>query len=230
VTAHGSARRVVAIVGIDGAGKTTQARLLAAWLTGGGHPADYWQNAGGRRWFGRFARIIGRRDAQDLLGIGGMLFIESVLRWLAIGRALVRSRLRRHIAVMDRYSWCQYASIRAHARGTLAQSGRRERRTRWFYGLFPQPDLTVFLAVTPGRAHARVEARGTDHEDLHYLAAADAAYRSLTEADRFVVVDANRGPAEVQHDLRKAVAMRFELVPPVPVPPARPVDQQKIDR
>jgi thymidylate kinase len=220
VTAQRSARRVVAIVGIDGAGKTTQARLLTAWLAACGHPADYWQNAGGRRWFGRFAQIFGRRDAQALLGVGGMLFVESVLRWLAIARALIRSRLRRHIAVMDRYSWCQYASIRAHA----AQSLRRERRARWFYGLFPEPDITVFLAVTPGRAHDRVEARGTDHEDPHDLAASDAAYRSLPEARRFVVIDANREPAAVQRDLRAAVAARFEIVAS-PDAASAPIDQ-----
>jgi len=224
VTAHGSARRVVAIVGIDGAGKTTQARLLATWLAACGHPADYWQNAGGRRWFGRFAQVFGRSDAQALLGIGGMLFVESVLRWLAIARALIRSRLRRHIAVMDRYSWCQYASIRAHPSGSPAQSRRRERRARWFYGLFPEPDLTVFLAVTPGRAYARVETRGTDHEDLAYLAAADAAYRSLAEARRFVVIDANREPAVVQRDLRAAVAAQFEIVAS-PDTASTPIDQ-----
>jgi dTMP kinase len=223
VTAHGSARRVVAIVGIDGAGKTTQARLLRAWLVACGHPADYWQNAGGRRWFGRFAQVLGRRDAQALLGIGGMLFVESVLRWLAIARALIRSRLRRHIAVMDRYSWCQYASIRAHA-GSPGRSGRRERRARWFYGLFPEPDLTVFLAVTPGRAYGRVEARGTDHEDLRHLAAADAAYRSLAEARRFVVIDANREPSAVQRDLRAAVAAQFEILAS-PETATTPIDQ-----
>jgi len=221
VTAIASAGRVVAIVGIDGAGKTTQARLLAAWLAACGRPADYWQNAGGRRWFGRFAQFFGRRDAEALLGIGGMLFVESVLRWLAIARALARSRQRRHVAVMDRYSWCQYASIRAHA----TRSARREKRARWFYGLFPQPDLTVFLAVTPGRAHGRVEARGTDHEDLGYLAAADAAYRSLDEARRFVFIDANREAAAVQRDLRAVVAAHFEIVTSANVPLDQPIEQ-----
>jgi thymidylate kinase len=193
---------IVAIVGIDGAGKTTQAQLLADWLTAAGHPADYWQNAGGRRWFGRLARRLGRRDAQGLLGVGGMLFVEAVLRWLAIARALLRSRVRGRVAVMDRYSWCQYASVRAHG-------GRRERFARSMYRRYPAPDVTCFLAVAPGRAYARVEARGTDHEDLAYLAAADAAYRSLPEFGTFVVIDANREPELVQRDLRTAVAARL---------------------
>ena len=218
MTTNGSSGRlhaVVAIVGIDGAGKTTQAHLLAEWIAAAGYAVGYWQNAGGRRWFGRLAQFFGRPDAQALLGVGGMLFVESVLRWLAIARALVRSRLRRHIAVMDRYSWCQYASIRAHASmaATLPPPGpsRRERRARRLYGLFREPDLTVFLAVTPHRAWTRVEERGTDHEDLGYLTAADAAYRSLPESERFVVIDADRDLAAVQHDLRLAVAARLGL-------------------
>lgn len=201
-------------MGVDGAGKTTQAHLLAAWLVAVGYAADYWQNAGGRRWFGRLAQFFGRPDAQALLGIGGMLFVESVLRWLAIARALVRSRFRRHIAVMDRYSWCQYASIRAYASMAAVSPvspSRRERRARRLYGLFREPDLTVFLAVTPARAYDRVEERGTDHEDLGYLAAADAAYRSLPESERFVVIDADRDQAAVQRDLRLAVAARLGL-------------------
>jgi dTMP kinase len=214
VTTNGSSGHIVAIVGIDGAGKTTQARLLAGWLNAAGRPADYWQNAGGRRWFGRLAQLFGRSDAQALLGVGGMLFVESILRWLAIARALVRSRLRRRIAVMDRYSVCQYASIRAHVGPLRPVLRRRERRARRLYGLYPEPDLTLFLSVTPSTAWARVEARGTDHEDIDYLAAANAAYRSLPEAGRFVVIDANQDQAAVQRDLRAAVAARFAIDAP----------------
>jgi hypothetical protein len=42
--------RLIALVGIDGSGKTTQAQRLAAWLTESGTPALYALNAGGRRW------------------------------------------------------------------------------------------------------------------------------------------------------------------------------------
>jgi dTMP kinase len=189
---------IVALVGVDGAGKTTQAQRLAHWLTEQGRPADYWQNAGGRRWFGRLAGRLGRRDADQLVGPRGMLVIEGVLRWLSIARALLFSRLRGQIAVMDRYACCQYASIRAH-------HGRGEWLARRFFGLFPEPDVTFYMAVPVTQAYRRVQTRATDSEELADLAAADAAYRSLPEADRFVLIDAGGPPDDVQRALRRAV-------------------------
>lgn len=184
--------RIVALVGVDGSGKTTQAHRLAEALAHQGRKATYWQNAGGRRWLGRLARRLGRRDAQRLLGRSGLLLVESILRWLAIARALLRSWLGGRVAVMDRYAVCQYASIRAHG-GT----GSGERLARLAYALFPAPDVTFFLAVDPGEAYRRIELRGTDHETVDFLATATAAYRSLPEFSRFVVIDANGTPDEV---------------------------------
>src|SRR5690349_4757304 len=115
--ATGAARRLrtVALVGVDGSGKTTQAHRLAGELAAQGLPASYRRNAGGRRWFGRLAITLGRRDADHLLGRRGFLFVESVLRWLSIARTLLRRFVTGEIAVMDRYAVCQYASLRAHA-------------------------------------------------------------------------------------------------------------------
>jgi thymidylate kinase len=213
---------VIALVGIDGSGKTTQARRLADALTAAGAPATYWQNAGGRRWFGRLARRLGRRDAQRLLGRRGLLLVESALRWLAIARALVRSRLTGRVAVMDRYAVCQYASIRAHG-------GRRggERLARLAYRVFPPPDLTLFLAVEPGEAYRRIEARGTDHESVDYLAAAQAAYRALPEHRGFVEIDAGRGLDDVTWSVFAAVpgphpGGALAAPPTPPAPPAPP--------
>jgi dTMP kinase len=178
-------------VGIDGSGKTTQARRLATRLTGLGIPASYSRNAGGRRWFGRLAGRLGRADAEHLLGRPGLLLVESVLRWLAIARGLLLARLTGQVAIMDRYAYCQYASIRVYG------GGRWERLARLAYRVFPVPDVTFLLAVRPEEAYRRIEARGTDHETRGYLAAADAAYRSLPEWAGFVVVDANNPPDEV---------------------------------
>jgi thymidylate kinase len=120
-----------------------------------------------------------------------MLFAESVLRWLAIARALLRSVPRRRVAVMDRYAFCQYARIRVHG------GQRWEPLARLLYRAFPPPDVTFLLSTSPDEAYRRIEARGIDHESLDYLAAADAAYRSLPEFGSFVVIDANGTPDEV---------------------------------
>ncbi|MFI5936897.1 dTMP kinase [Actinoplanes sp. NPDC051494] len=186
--------RTVALVGIDGSGKTTQAHLLADALADRGLPAVYRRNAGGRRWFGRLATALGRADGDALLGRRPMLFVEAVLRWLAILRTLVRRWFTGETAVMDRYAVCQFASIRA-------RSSRSEFWARLAYGLFPEPDVTFLLAVDPAIAYDRIERRGYDHEEMDYLRAATAAYRALPEFPRFVVIDANGTPEQVQADM-----------------------------
>ena len=191
--------RTIALVGIDGSGKTTQAHLLATALADRGLPARYRRNAGGRRWFGRLATALGRTDADHLLGRRAMLLVESLLRWLAILRTLLRRWFTGEIAVMDRYAVCQYASIRAHAKTPRpTRINRAERRARLAYRVFPRPDVTFLLDVEPEVAYERIERRGYDHEEMSYLRAAAAAYRALPEHGTFVVIDANGTPEQVQ--------------------------------
>jgi dTMP kinase len=192
--------RTIALVGVDGSGKTTQAHRLADALVAEGLRAAYRRNAGGRRWFGRVANRLGREDAEALLGRRLMLFVESLLRWLAILRTLLRRALTGEIAVMDRYAVCQYASLRARHAAPAA-----ERRARLAYRPFPRPDVTFLLAVDPQVAHDRIETRGYDHESTGYLAASAAAYRSLPEYGDFVVIDANGTPDQVAAAIRAAL-------------------------
>jgi dTMP kinase len=217
--------RTVALVGIDGSGKTTQAHRLATELAALGLPASYRRNAGGRRWFGRLATLLGRRDAEHLLGRRTTLLVESVLRWLAIARTLLRRAVTGEIAVMDRYAVCQFASLKAHAPhpGRKPGPNRAERRARLAYRLFPAPDVTFLLAVDPAIAYDRIEARGYDHEEMDYLRNASAAYRALPEYPSFVVIDANGTPDEVAATIRAELAARFPARvaverPAVPVP------------
>lgn len=200
--------RRVALIGIDGSGKTTQARRLAEDLSTRGVPASYRQNAGGRRWCGRLAARLGRRDALALLGRRGLMLVESTLRWLAIARTLLRSATGGEIAVMDRYAACQYVSLRAHARrpSPPGRASGGERLARLAYRIFPAADVTFLLAVDPQVAYQRIEARGTDHESMAYLTAADRAYHGLPEFPTFVVIDANRSPDEVAAQIRAALA------------------------
>jgi dTMP kinase len=202
--------RTIALIGMDGSGKTTQAHRLADDLAASGYRAAYRRNAGGRHWFGRLAPVFGRRDGDDLLGRRGMLFAEFVLRWFSLARTLLRRLITGETAVMDRYAYCQYASLRARAAGPSA-----ERWARRAYRLFPAPDVTFVLLVDPAVAYSRIEARGTDHEEMDYLRAADGAYRSLPEFPRFVMIDANGTPDQVAAEIRSRLAL------PIVAPPAR---------
>ncbi|GIJ38650.1 dTMP kinase [Micromonospora andamanensis] len=215
--------RTVALIGIDGSGKTTQAYRLAEALTAAGHPATYHRNAGGRRWLGRAAHRLGRADAQGLLGRDGMLLVESVLRWLAIAMTLLGSLFTGRVAVMDRYAACQYASLRAHG------GHRWERLVRAAYRIFPRPQVTFLLTVAPIEAYRRIERRSTDHESLDFLAAADLAYRTLPEYPTFVPVNADRPAEETTLEIRGHLSHWLtagdESVGPAPVGGAVPVNE-----
>ncbi|MGS2615422.1 dTMP kinase [Micromonospora sp. LZ34] len=189
---------IIALVGIDGAGKTTQARSLADRLTAGGVPASYFENAGGRPLWNRLALALGRRDGVHLFGRAGYRTLEATVRWLAIARSVLATRLTGRVAVMDRWSWCQWVAMGS-------RGDRVGRLARAAYGIFPRPGLVCFLAVSPERAQQRVLARGIDTEELAHLRALDAGYRALPEFDTFAVVAADGEPAEVAAALDEAV-------------------------
>lgn len=158
----GARRPIIALVGIDGSGKTTQARRLAVALRAAGVPATHWRNAGGRRFLGQVARLVGREDALHLLGLRGLLVAESLLRWLAIARALLQSKVTGHAAIMDRYAVCQYASIRAHA---VPDAGMREAGP---------PDAAV---LAPGPPQAAAPGSGAPEPAVRQPGRADPAGR-----------------------------------------------------
>ncbi|MFF5173848.1 dTMP kinase [Micromonospora sp. NPDC000089] len=192
---------IVALVGVDGSGKSTQAKALARRLAAAGVPATYFENAGGRPLWNALARRLGRRDGVHLFGRRVYPALEASVRWLAIARSVLAVRLTGRVGVMDRWTWCQYVIMRARV-------DRGEWLVRAAYRLFPRPDLVCFLAVPPASAQRRVSERGIDTEELAHLTALDAAYRALPEFGSFVVIDGDRTPDEVAAALDRVLAGR----------------------
>lgn len=191
---------LVALVGIDGSGKTTVAKALAAELRGR-ERVRYFENAGGRPPLNWVARRLGHPDAHAWLGTGRLEAVEQRFRHAIMRLAAAWSRLPGdRVAVLDRWTVCQYAAMRARG-GTDSAA-----RTR--YAVLPWPDAVVFLDLPPEVARQRLRARGKDVDELAWLQAADAAYRSLPEWPSFTVVDADRPLAEVLADVRLVAARR----------------------
>lgn len=189
-------------MGVDGAGKTTLARLLVEELGARGVRVSRFHNPAGRRFMGRLAERTGRRSPAELLGRRGRLTVEVLVRVWRISVAVLTSRLLRRTAVMDRYAYCQVALVRArHDPGA--------RIVERLMGVFPEADLVCFLAVDPATAQARILARGEDREELADLVALDAAYRALPAFAAFAVLDAERDPGHVRDELRAVITRRL---------------------
>ncbi|MGA4685796.1 hypothetical protein [Micromonospora sp. AB353] len=84
---------MIALVGVDGSGKTTQARALAARLRERGVRARYFENAGGRPLWNRLARALGRPDGVALFGRTVYPVLEATVRAVAMARTVAVARL-----------------------------------------------------------------------------------------------------------------------------------------
>lgn len=194
----GGRAAVVALMGIDGCGKTTQARRLVDWLCGQGVDATYWRSEGGRSELDRLAHGLGRRDIADLVGPEPAAVAQAVIRWRSIRAASEPMSREGAVVVMDRYVHCQFAAARLQ--------GLSVELTREIFNEFPAPDLALFLEIDPAVARERVMRRGLDTDSLELLTELDRAYRELPEFVDFVRVDAAATPNEVEGRLRDEVA------------------------
>jgi dTMP kinase len=200
--------RFVTLEGGDGAGKTTQAGLLAAWLEAAGREVVRTREPGGTE--------LGQRIREIVLHDRGHISARAEALLYAADRAhhvetVVRPALARGAVVLqDRYidSSVAYQGV---ARGLGADSIRDV--SDWAAGgLVPDRTVLLDLDVTVGRSRV-ASARGdvfdrleseaaVFHESVRraFLAMADA------EPDRFLVVDAAEPEATVQQRIRSALA------------------------
>jgi dTMP kinase len=180
---------LVALVGIDGSGKSTAARLLGDRILLSGGRALLLQNHSGRRTISNWCA-----HHQVRLHPGLADLVETAIR---VGHVLVshqRARRVEGLVFMDRHLHCQLA-LRA-ARGLP-----RGRLLPWLLRHLPQPNLVVFVDISPRRAYIGINRRGTDQESLQFLEAFSAAYRALPEYPTFVTVDAGGTPTDTTNHL-----------------------------
>ncbi|MEV0647734.1 thymidylate kinase [Phytomonospora sp. NPDC050363] len=189
---------LIAVVGIDGAGKTSQAHELAGWLRAWDWHVRYVPNQTllpVRRALDRIAVEDGLNDHTELLDADTMRLLAAGARLAALHDALVEPA---PVTVVDRYTFCQYAAARVLGAGNVDVLRRLNRE-------LPVPDLTLYLDVEPAEAQQRIKRRGVDEESLEFLTGFRDAYRSLPEYEGFTVVDAGGEFDTVQGDMREAV-------------------------
>lgn len=185
---------LIAIVGLDGAGKTSQAARLVDELVADGVVAELLPNqtqAPMKLILEEIAREEGLDDYLELVPPDVMRLASTIVKVLDFAHILGdNERARSTVLVADRYAVCQYAAARAQGAGN-------EELLRKVNARLPPPDLTVFLDVAPETALDRILARGLDDEDVDFLHRYRKAYLGLPEAAGFTVVDGEGRPDEV---------------------------------
>jgi len=193
---------LLVIEGIDGAGKSTLARALAAWLRERGRTVviDREPTDGPHGRALRESAKTGRLSAQAELD----LFVQD--RRQHVAEVIAPALERGDVVILDRYyfSNAAYQGARGLDPATIIADNE---------AFAPVPDLVLLLDVDPAAGHQRIDARGgglDDFEGAAYLADVRRIFLSL---DRPFIhrLDAMRPADEVQRDALARLTSDFRL-------------------
>lgn len=202
MTRRSSRGRLVAVEGIDGAGKSTFVDLLGRALRRDGLRVALWREPSDRA-LGRRAQLLGSQDPWA----SALLF--TVDRARAAPRLEARAR-RVDVVVSDRsfYSTLAYQASALPPRAATALRRLQPRVAR-------VPDRVVWLRLAPTIALARVAARRQARAPLERrrtLERVHRAYARLARSGGWIVLDARQPPerlvAEARRRLGRAVVRR----------------------
>ena len=180
---------LIVLEGIDGSGKTTQARLLAGALRRAGLEALSFREPTRGRW-GREIKEKARRPDSLTPEQELSLFLKD--RRENVSRNLLPSLDRKKGVVLDRY---YYSTIAYQGAKGLS----RERIRRLNEKFAPRPDLVFILDVDPARGLGRIKDRPKKEplfERENYLARVRRIFRSF-RGRKFIHLDGTRDKKEI---------------------------------
>jgi dTMP kinase len=184
---------LIVLEGIDGSGKTTQARSLVRRLRQAGARTVRFREPSRGKWgreIKRHARRAGSLAPEEELD----LFLKD--RRDNVERNLRPALTRREVVVLDRY---YYSSI-AYQGAKGLDPARIKRLNERFAA---RPDLVIILDVGPETGLARISGRRTRDELFEredYLARVRAIFQGF-RGRRFVHLDARRGKRTLSREI-----------------------------
>nr|WP_175583465.1 dTMP kinase [Salipiger sp. HF18] len=199
----------ISFEGIDGSGKSTQARLLAEQLRGDGHEVVLTREPGGSPGAEEIRALVLQGDP-DRWSAETELLLFTAARRDHLERTIQPALARGATVICDRFadSTRMYQGL---SRGDLraAVDALHERM------IGVEPDLTILIDMDPAAALPRAKARATAEErfedfGLPLQEKMRAGFLALAAEfpDRFRIIDGNRAPEAVARDVRAALQAR----------------------
>ena len=198
--------RFITFEGIDGSGKSTQARLLAEHLRAAGHMVDLTREPGGSPGAEEIRRLVLEGDP-DRWSPETELLLFTAARRDHLERVINPGVAAGRIVISDRFadSTRMYQGL---SRGNLRALVDELHRLM----IGREPDLTLLIDMEPDRGLERALSRGGTEERFESFGAdLQARMRQgfldlATEfPDRIVVVDGNRAIEAVAADVQRIV-------------------------
>lgn len=200
----------VSLEGIDGSGKSTQARLLAGRLQGAGREVVLTREPGGSPGAEEIRKLL-LTGAGDRWSPEAELLLFTAARRDHLERVIAPALERGAVVISDRFadSTRVYQGVgRADLRGLVDE----------LHALMiaREPDLTLLIDIDPEEGLARAEARGGAEARFESFGAGlqvrlRAGFLALAEdfPDRIAVIDGARPPEAVAADVARAAQARL---------------------
>ena len=204
--------------GVEGAGKTTQARLISHWLDELGIPHQLAREPGGTPVGEAVREVLLESDRLEIVPETELLLMLAS-RATFVRQVVEPALARGEVMVADRFELSSFA-YQGLGRGLGLQ---RVRELNAFATWGVRPDLTLVfdLPVRVGRSRQEMAGKARDRierEGIDFLESVREAYRMLAEEDGSVkLVDASLSEAEVHRTVRELLRSGF----PEPFDPGR---------
>lgn len=202
--------RFITFEGIDGSGKSTQARLLADHLRASGRDVVLTREPGGSPGAEDIRKLVLEGDA-DRWSAETELLLFTAARRDHLERTIAPAVAEGKIVVCDRFadSTRMYQGVgRADLRRLVDQLHELM--------IGREPDLTILIDMDPETGLRRALSRGGEEERFESFGSdmqrrmRDGFLALAREfADRFIVIDGGRGIDDVAADVRRAVEGRI---------------------
>jgi dTMP kinase len=204
----------IALEGGEGAGKTTQARLLSIWLRDQGYDVVTTREPGATK-IGMRLRAVLLDTAHAGLSAHAETLLYAADRAEHVATVIVPALERGAVVVTDRYV---DSSLAYQGAGRKQATAEVAKVNQWATGGLV-PDLTVLLDMPPAQGLGR-RARSADRleaEPLDFHERVRAGFLSLARAEpaRYLVLDASRPASELSREIQE----RLRDMLPDPVPP-----------
>ena len=202
--------RFVVLEGVEGAGKSTQARMLGEWMEACGIPFTLTREPGGTE-VGEAIRNVVQDQPELLVPPETELLLYLAARTAFVKEVALPALERGDLLVVDRFSLSTYA-YQGYGRGLDLDEVRRMDRFA-SGGLAPDIYLVLDLPVEEGRARQKAAGKREDRLESSgegFLEAVGRGYRELARTDESIrLVDARGTPLEVHTRVREV--LRREL-------------------